>query len=110
MKYFNKKQIVSIEYVDDKEHDDLEYRNESKILFGLIKEKEGIYYKWSSKKINNLPNNTYIKNNIIYVKPNVIITFANNEQLIKYFNTIKERNLFIKRNFQIDTIDYFLEK
>lgn len=109
MIYYNKNQIVSIECIDEMEHPEYEYI-ENEGVFGLFKLESGFYFKGSTNKLLVIPNNCYTKEKKIYLKAHFIITFSNQDILIKYFNTIKERNLYLKRNFPISTTEYYLEK
>lgn len=118
MEKYNKKEIVSIKTFTEKINDNIVYLKGRKGFLGLFKRVEGFYrlgiiygMEVGTPRQNiyledKIPDNCYQKNNTIFYKPHVIITFSNNEEKILWFDTIKELNLYIKRNFQnIDWLD-----
>lgn len=113
MKKYNKKELVSIEIFLEEKSNTIYYKEEKKSWWGKITQ-SGYYEKyysvfgeWRERYLGKkLPNIVNIKNNIIFDKPYLILLFSNNKKASMMFNTDKELNLYIKRNFQnIDWID-----
>lgn len=110
MKYYNKNQIVSIDLLDEEESLNIRYQKENKGFLGFFKVEEGFYKNGirpgTRYKIDKIPENHYQKDNIIFIKPRIIINYSgikndyrtNTNQVI-YFNNNKERNIYFKRNF-----------
>ena len=103
---YNKNFIEYIEIFPERIADDIFYQEEKKNFFGVIKQEEGYFlkkrYPVSPKKLDKIPNGYVIKNNNdIYEKPCLVIHYINIIQKI-HFNTEKELEVYVKRNFQDD--------
>ena len=93
MKYYNKDKILSIDLIDETEIKPINLSWKDKLIIWISND---------NKNLNSvLEKNTYEKEGIIFVKPSIKIKYISNndEELIYYFNTNKERNLYFKRNF-----------
>lgn len=112
MKYYNKNQIISIDLLDEEESKEIVYIKENKGFLGLFKREEGFYklsdiYGIGNKfiprqnncLINKIPDNFFQKENVMFIKPRIIINYSWDEHQIIYFNTNKERNSYFRKHF-----------
>lgn len=98
VKKYNKAFILSYQTFNERINSDIYFRKE-KTIFKLYKIKEGWYSGWN-KKLSKVPDNCYVSEDIVFIKPNIIITYINNEKETIYFNSIRERNSYVKRELQ----------
>ena len=90
---YNTEFLVETRVYDFSEDHMFEYREPLKI-FGFTISKGGFIFYGRSFDINNLSNNKFVKNNIVYIKPFVFLKYVNGSGKRYYFNTINEAKEF----------------
>ncbi len=113
MEKINKDQIVSIEIRGFREDMWYEYVYKPKITFlGFTIRKEirtfsaGLPYIFPEYKTeeeflkNYKGGNVIVKNDKVYIKPNIKLEMSNGETYHEYFDSIEERNEYYKKNLK----------
>ncbi len=84
----------------------IRYEEEKKGLFGKIIREEGFYILKENPfyneyvKMIEIPSYILINGKVAIEKPHIVIEYSNNREEKIYFNTDKDMNVFIKREFQ----------
>ncbi len=113
MERINKDQIVSINIRGFEEDIWYEYVCKPKITFGgfTIRKEVRVFsaglpyvlpeYKTEEEFLKNYKGgNVIVKNNKVYIKPNIKFEMSNNETYCKYFNSIEERDEYYEKNLK----------
>ena len=90
--HYNFQHLIKINVLDATENDSYVFRKEIKLL-GIILRKAGVYH-WFRRGVIPLPNNCFIKDNIVYEHPKCILFFFNDYKQVFYFNSYKEACIY----------------
>lgn len=99
---YNKNHIVTIQSFDEVIDLEYIYLPEKKGILGYGYSPAGIYIHGNRDEIysvNAIPINRVKRDNAIYHKPRIVIFYTNNITETVYFNSIQERELYLKKEF-----------
>ena len=86
--HYNLRHLIKIEVSDASESNIYLYKKEIK-LFGIILRKAGVYHCFADHRLV-LPENYFIKDNIVYECSRCTLFFSNKHKIVFYFNSYKE--------------------
>lgn len=99
----NDEQIVYIKVNDKKPLDNLIYVKGIKGFLGIFQRQEGFYYLDEYSEftyLDKIPPHILINGKVALEKCNIIIEYSNGREKKIHFDTEKQRDLYIKRQFQ----------
>lgn len=99
---YNKNKIIKIESLPESIFPNIEYRDEKRKLFSSRYTKSGYYNKekLSFVEIRDFPSFVFIRDNVVYEKCSLKITFDSGIDYYIHFNTEQEKLRYYKSNFQ----------
>lgn len=94
MEKYNLNHLIKVTYYESQPSSWYSYKTEKKFL-GIVSRKAGIYSDiWGDYYGDEVPDNHYIIDNIVYVKAKVVLNYIDDYSCKYYFETNKEAENF----------------
>lgn len=97
----NPAHILCVEAILEKENPSVKFKKEKRLL-GLKIRGEGYYFNPGEIEVSQgfLKRTCFIKNNKVYCKPHLVISYTNKQDRTVYFETEEELWIFYNKHFK----------